>query len=63
MVVALHDLDLALRIADDAVALRGGVVVEHGAADTVLTAEVLSALYDVEMRVVRDAHGASVRVW
>jgi iron complex transport system ATP-binding protein len=63
VVVALHDLDLALRIADDAVALRDGVVVEHGAADTVLTAEVLSALYDVEMRVVHDAHGASVRVW
>jgi len=63
VVVALHDLDLALRIADDAVALSGGVVVEHGGADAVLTAEVLSALYDVEMRVVRDGHGTSVRVW
>jgi len=63
VVVALHDLDLALRIADDVVALRDGVVVEQGAAAAVFTTEVLSALYDVEMRVVRDAHGASVRVW
>jgi len=62
VVVALHDPDLALRIADDAVALRDGVVVADGAATTVFTTKVLSALYDVEMRVVHDAHGASVRV-
>lgn len=61
VVVALHDLDLALRIADDALALKDGRVVAHGAAEAVFTAPTLSALYDVPVRVTRDGGGSSVR--
>ena len=53
--VALHDLDLALRIADDALALKDGRVVAHGAAAEVFTEPVLGTLYDVPIRM---AHGA-----
>jgi iron complex transport system ATP-binding protein len=51
VVVALHDLDLALRIADDALALKDGQVAAHGTADTVFTAPILSALYDLPVGV------------
>lgn len=61
VVVALHDLDLALRIADDALALKDGRVVAHGPAAEVFTGHPLSALYDLPVRVARDAEGASVR--
>ena len=61
VIVALHDLDLALRIADDVVALKDGHVVAAGAADTVFTAEVLGALYDVPVAVTRDDKGATIR--
>ena len=61
VVVALHDLDLALRIADDALALKDGRVLAKGAAADVFVAPTLSALFDVPVRVARDAGGASVR--
>lgn len=61
VVVALHDLDLALRIAEDAVALKGGRIAAAGSAEAVFTGPVLSALYDVSVRVVRDADGGAVR--
>lgn len=55
VVAALHDLDLALRIADDAVAVKGGRVVAQGSADAVLTGPVLAELYDLPARVVDGA--------
>ena len=61
VVVALHDLDLALRIADDALALKDGRVVARGSAAEVFTDATLSALYDLPVRVTRDAEGAGVR--
>jgi iron complex transport system ATP-binding protein len=61
VIVALHDLDLALRIADEALAVKDGRVVAHGPTAGVFTDAVLGALYDVPARVVRDADGASVR--
>ena len=61
VVVAIHDLDIALRIADRAVAVKDGRVLADGAADGVFTPERLGRLYDVEARVVRDAAGSSVR--
>jgi iron complex transport system ATP-binding protein len=61
VVVALHDLDLALRIADDVLALKHGRVVAHGAAGDVFTDATLSALYDVAVRVTRDEAGAAIR--
>lgn len=61
VVAALHDLDLALRVADDVVAVRDGRVVARGAVDAVFTDAVLEALYDVPVRVLRDAAGTGVR--
>ncbi|AXB80205.1 ABC transporter ATP-binding protein [Novosphingobium sp. P6W] len=61
VIVAIHDLPLALRIADAALAVKDGRVIAQGDADAVFSDEVLSTLYDVEARVVRDGQGASVR--
>lgn len=61
VIVALHDLDLAVRIADEVLSVKDGRVIAHGPAADVFTDAVLGALYDVPARVVRDADGASVR--
>ena len=59
--VALHDLDLALRIADDALALKGGQVVTRGTAAEVFTSAILTNLYDVAAQVSHDDHALTVR--
>jgi len=51
VVMAIHDLDLALRVADDVLALKGGRVHAAGPAASVFTAAVLATLYDVDVRV------------
>ena len=61
IVVALHDLDLALRIADDVVALKDGRVMGAGPAGEMFTETTLSALYDVDTRVMRSDDGATIR--
>lgn len=61
VIVALHDLDLALRIADDAVAVKAGGVAAQGAVAAIFTDAVLGGLYDVPARVGRDPDGASIR--
>jgi iron complex transport system ATP-binding protein len=59
--VAIHDLGLAIRAADDVVALKDGRVLAAGAAETLLTEDVLGRLYDVTVRIARDADGADIR--
>jgi iron complex transport system ATP-binding protein len=61
VLVALHDLDLAARIADQVVAVKNGRVVRHGPVAEVLTEAVLGELYDARARVTRDADGLAVR--
>ncbi len=61
VVMAIHDLGLALRVADDVVALRNGRVLAAGPAEAMFTGVLLGRLFDVPMRVVRDADGATVR--
>lgn len=61
VIVALHDLDLAARIADDVLAVKDGRVAAHGAVEGVFTDAVLGELYDVRARVRRDADGVTVR--
>lgn len=51
VMLAVHDLDLALGIADDAIALKGGRVLASGGAGEVLSSAVLSTLFDVPVEV------------
>lgn len=51
VVVVLHDLGLAARIADDAIVLRDGAVLASGPAATVLTETTLAAAYGVRMAI------------
>ena len=61
VVMAVHDLDLALRVADDAVALKDGRLVAAGPATELFSDDLLGRLYDIGVRVARDADGGSVR--
>ena len=51
VVLVLHDLHLAARIADDAVLMRDGRVVAAGPADTVLTAPLIAQAYGVDVEI------------
>jgi iron complex transport system ATP-binding protein len=48
VVVVLHDLNQAARVADDVVLMNGGRIVAQGAADAVLTTDAIAATYGVE---------------
>jgi iron complex transport system ATP-binding protein len=61
VVMAIHDLALAIRFADDVVAIRDGMVHAAGNADAVFVDEVLAELFDVDVQIRRDAQGATVR--
>lgn len=54
---AVHDLTLAAQYADRLVLLDGGSVVAEGAADVVLTPELLSKHYQAEVSILRDDAG------
>jgi iron complex transport system ATP-binding protein len=61
VVVALHDLDLALRVADDVVALKDGRVMAAGPAGEMFTEATLGALYELDTRVTRNDNGVTIR--
>jgi iron complex transport system ATP-binding protein len=61
VVVAMHDLDLAARYADHFVALREGRVAVAAPADEALNEDLLTRLYDVKVRVLREGDGTHVR--
>jgi iron complex transport system ATP-binding protein len=61
VIVAIHDLDFALRFADDVVALNAGKLVAAGPVDAVMTEAQLAALYDVDVRITRDSEGPAIR--
>jgi iron complex transport system ATP-binding protein len=61
VIMAIHDLDLALRHADDVVAIRDGALLAAGSVAEVMGEELLGALYDVRVRITRDADGAAIR--
>ncbi|MET0371747.1 MAG: ABC transporter ATP-binding protein [Sphingobium sp.] len=61
VILAIHDLDLALNHAHDLVTIRDGRLLAAGSVETVATEAMLSALYDVRVRLNRDADGMSVR--
>lgn len=61
VVMAIHDIDLAFRFADDVVAVREGRILAAGPAAEVMRDKTLSALYDVQVRIVRDEYGPTIR--
>lgn len=61
VVMAIHDLDLVLRHADAVVALRDGQLFAAGTVAEVMTDAMLSALYDVQVRVIHDGETAGIR--
>ncbi len=61
VVMAIHDLDLALRFADHVVALKAGRVLAAGLLAKVLDETLLQQLYDMPARLIPDADGAAVR--
>jgi iron complex transport system ATP-binding protein len=61
VIMAIHDLDLAARAADEVLALKDGRVLAAGPVPAVFTAAILTRLYDVPARVVRDEAGIAVR--
>lgn len=61
IIMAIHDLDLALRYADDVVAIREGALLAAGSVADVMTEELLGTLYDVRVRLSRDSDGAAIR--
>lgn len=60
VIVAIHDLQLALRYADAIVALKDGHLLAHGPVAQVANAATLSELYDVEVRLSCDESGITV---
>ncbi len=61
VVMAIHDLDLALRFADRVVAVKDGAVLAAGAAEEIFTERLISRLYDVQARLTRDEMGGAIR--
>lgn len=61
VVMAIHDLDLALNHADDVVAMLGGQVLFAGPVAEVVTADSLGTLYEMGVRLTRDAEGIAIR--
>lgn len=57
MIVALHDLNLALRYADHVVLLKEGTIYADGKPEDVLTAEAVRDVYGVEAEVVENNTG------
>lgn len=57
VVLVLHDLHLAARVADDAVLLKDGRIVAAGAADTVLTPPAIAEAYGIDVEIGRTPQG------
>ena len=62
VVVVLHDLTQAARIADDVLILREGHLLASGRAADVLTPDVLAAAYDVQVHVSTSSAGERIIV-
>lgn len=54
VIVVLHDLTLAARVADDVLLLKDGTVLAHGSAGEVLTETMIAAAYGVTVAITAD---------
>jgi iron complex transport system ATP-binding protein len=60
MIIALHDLNLALRYTDKVVMLKDGKIYAYGTPDEVLTKEAIRDVYGVCTEIVENSHGKFV---
>jgi iron complex transport system ATP-binding protein len=60
VVVVLHDLNQAARVADDVLLLRSGRMVGFGAAETVLVPETIAATYGVTTEIGQSSDGRRI---
>jgi iron complex transport system ATP-binding protein len=60
VVIVMHDLTLAARIADDVIILKNGTVEASGPQSQVMTPSILSAAFGIEVDIVKDRTGGSV---
>ena len=63
MIIALHDLNLALRYSDKVVALKDGKVYDFGKADDVITEKMVSDVYGVESEIVETSRGKYIHAF
>lgn len=61
VMVAIHDLDLALNHADRIIAVKNGALLAEGWTADIADAALLSELYEVPVRMTRDDDGIAVR--
>ena len=54
MVAVLHDLNQAARYGDHIIAMKQGAIVSQGSPDHVFTEDLLSEVFGVNARVIRD---------
>ena len=63
MIVALHDLNLALHFADTIILLKDGNIIDTGSPDSVLTAERVAEVYGVKSEVISGNHGTIIHAY
>jgi iron complex transport system ATP-binding protein len=60
VVVVLHDIERAVRLADHVVVLKDGSVVENGRPEEIVTEPLLSSVFEIESIVSRNANGLQI---
>ena len=63
MIIALHDLNLAIRYSDKVVALKDGKVYDFGKTEDVITEKMISDVYGVESEIVETSRGKYVHAF
>jgi iron complex transport system ATP-binding protein len=62
IVITLHDLDTAIRLADRIIVLSDGRVIADGAANDALTPEILARAYGITARVIDTTNGPIIEI-
>ena len=63
LVVALHDLNLAIRYSDRIMVLNNGGVYDIGKPEDVITSKMIKDVYGVDADILEDSHGLYVRAY
>ncbi len=63
LVVALHDLNLAIRYSDRIMVLNNSEIYDIGKPEDVITSKMIKDVYGVDAEIVEDSHGLYVRAF